>query len=288
MTPPGGWRDVEPTTGVACQACCFAELVSAEMRALIANKKPIPQDLADQVDGRIAEHLQSVWVYDVDAPTAPVHVDSRKIHVSLKSVQDKTSKLIAAWRKVGSLRCTQEEANARAKTCLSCQYNVPAGCLSCAGVFRWLETQVGMRLSTPFDRRLHVCSVDQVFGKINVWLHQKIFKAMIPAGSRPLTGRYSETCWKKAILEAAFPAPVVQTPTPIADSVEPTVSEHETPVQVPSAPETVREPEPVQTVPVETPIRKEGASLPPPAPIQLIGQGVKRPRGRPRKIRTEA
>jgi hypothetical protein len=36
------------------------------------------------------------------------------------------------------------------------------------------------------------------------------------------------------------------------------------------------------------PLEKEGTPLSQPAPVQLIGQGQKRPRGRPRKVKPEA
>jgi hypothetical protein len=200
-SPPGGWVDTEPQTGIQCQGSTWRVLVERMMDIHRINKLEIPADLAIQIETRIAARLPADCVYDDAAPKKTVaHRDSSKVIMQLSAVEAKTKRIKDAWERSGKLKVTQAEAEARAKTCLACPLNRPAGCLTCNGIFQRMQQWLG-KLKTSHDKRLHVCASDMVFNKVNVWLHSKVFIGMLPKGARLKLSIYPESCWKRKELE---------------------------------------------------------------------------------------
>jgi hypothetical protein len=175
-------------------------LVERIMDVLRINKLEIPADLASQIETRIAERLPSDCVYDDAAPKKTIHRDSTKVIMQLSAVEAKTKRIKDAWERAGKAKVTQEQAEARAATCVACPMNRPAGCLTCNGIFQRMQQWLG-KLRTSQDKRLHVCAADMVFNKVNVWLHSKVFIGLLPKGARLKLEIYPASCWKRKDLE---------------------------------------------------------------------------------------
>lgn len=200
-TPPGGWGDTEPITGITCYGSTWRILVERELELLRSNNIEIPENFHRELEARIAARLPADCVYDDAVPAKKIVArDASKVVMQLSAVEEKTRRLKQAWESAGKPTVTQADANARADLCVACPLNRPAGCLTCNGVFQRMQQWLG-KLRTPQDKRLQVCGVDMVFNKVNVWLHKKVFLKMLLKGMRYKTSAYPESCWKRKELE---------------------------------------------------------------------------------------
>ena len=207
-TPPGGWEEREPITGLPATGDSFSGLADDERRLLRLNGKPIPVDLEAQIEARFCEKLPDAWVYD-DTPGVRQLPVRHKVMLLRSSVDQKTSRILKAWRDLGRKKLDVKEAERRAAICVKCEANRPIGCLTCDGTYQRLQSEMGNDLKTTLDKRLAVCAVDQVFNKVQVWLSGDLMRRLLPSVGRIKVERYPETCWK---LEILTPAKTQETP----------------------------------------------------------------------------
>lgn len=108
------------------------------------------------------------------------------------------------WILKGGTLVSQNVANLRAETCVSCHNNKPSsevrkGCSSCnkAGnkVVDKVRATIIKQNKTPSDSRLLVCNLCGCDNKISVWIPNQILLKREDANAFP------DFCWKKKILE---------------------------------------------------------------------------------------
>lgn len=197
--PPGGWEEVEPITGLPARGESLAGLAYDERRLLTMNGKEVPLDLMAQIEARFCQKLPADWVYETDPKKTDTITGRKKVIVLRDSVDKKTSAILDAWNKAGRPKLDAAEAERRAAMCIKCEAHAPIGCLTCDGTYQHLQQRMGA-FRTSVDKRLQVCSVDQVFCKVQVWLAPAVMKRLMPTVGRLKLDRYPETCWKRIML----------------------------------------------------------------------------------------
>lgn len=146
--PPGGWRYVQPETGVRFECDTFEGLVA--MVRPHRDYKGIGHDtLSQDIQRQICAGLSTSW-----CQTEPGE--------DYRPVEDLTSRLttgmalslgkavVGALAEVAAGRtplCSLEEARARAAVCRGCPFNKPASLCSCSAVYKAIEASI------PKDRR---------------------------------------------------------------------------------------------------------------------------------------
>ena len=265
-SPPGGWNETEPLTKQRVHGDNFSDLCDKEIRLLRINSIPVPADIVSQIESRFAEKLPDDWVYDPDAkPNAPKPNRAGRTVVMRSVVDERTTKIIKAWEAVGRPKLDRATAEIRAAICFKCPKHAPMGCLTCDGTYQDLQQRMGKDLAVTNDKNLQACGVDSVFNKVQIWLPDAVIQKLLPKIGRLKIENYPEACWKRAIMASVLPpappAPgdqqgtATKPPTPATESTQPLPTGTE---QTVSAPEVVRESEPVQTAPVsQAPISNE-------------------------------
>ncbi len=204
--PPGGWEEVEPITGLPARGESFAGLIEDELRLLRVNGKAIPPTIVADIEARFCAKLPADCLYDTEPKNKDATTAARNhVIVQRHSVDEKTTRILDAWNKSGRPKLDSAEAERRAAICVKCPMHAPIGCLTCDGTYQNLQQRMGA-LKVSCDKRLQVCSVDQVFCKVQVWLAPTVMKRLMPTIGRLKLDRYPETCWKRVMLTPAQPA----------------------------------------------------------------------------------
>ena len=202
-TPPGGWNDTEPQTGIRCHGDDFATLVQAEYDILKLNQKPIPSDLGKQIEARFVAKLPDDWIEDPDARPNAQKAFRPNVIVMQSVVNKRTQKIIDAWNAAGRPKLDRALAEARASQCFKCRKHAPMGCLTCNGTYQHLQQRMGADLAVANDKHLQACGVDQVFLKVSVWLPDEVMLRLLPRIGVLKTEHFPHDCWKRRIMEAA-------------------------------------------------------------------------------------
>ena len=183
MEPPGGWifRDMDSGMWVVSHRN-LDDLVSQCKAHRHANELPIPEDFAERIEASIA--------FSVSPELATGIPDNRKLSdqmLSLFQVNKKTNQYLNDWRlKGGMKKVPQEEAQARADTCVKCKYNSKIICLTCKGLDEWINGWTGRK--TKSDKVIGVCACDGIILYATVHATQKT------------VGEFPEWCWKNKII----------------------------------------------------------------------------------------
>lgn len=173
--PPGGWRYVQPETGVWFNSDTFEDLVSAVSRH--REYKGLPRDdIPGDVEHQICTSLGPDWCFpEFGEDHRPVR--DRTAELTTAMVLG-LSKALAVFILKGAVFVDAAEAEARAKTCRGCPFNKPASACACAKAYDVIESLI------PQDRRLAGISVCMACGcslqaKANLPL--EVIKAVLPA-----------------------------------------------------------------------------------------------------------
>lgn len=162
ITPPGGWRDICPETNFPFVADNLAQLVEKERLHLLANKHPVPPDLADQIENRVC-HLMPPGICS----------DGTKRTIFTGASRKPTEGLVNATIKMKSGKnvALKGEAERRAMICASCNHNARhRGCGTCRGINKTIQSLLGGRF-TSMDHKLNVCDILGVYLKVLVHVH---------------------------------------------------------------------------------------------------------------------
>jgi hypothetical protein len=161
ITPPGGFRDICPDTNFPFVADNLEQLVEKERLHLIANKKEVPANLADQIENRLCQMMPPGICSDGTKRTLYTGASRRPA----EGLVNATMKL-----KNGKNLVSQSEADNRAEICSSCNHNARHhGCGTCRGIHRTINNLLNGR-STPRDHKLQVCDILGVYLKVLVHL----------------------------------------------------------------------------------------------------------------------
>ncbi len=150
----GHWWVYSECTDHWVFAGSFKELVEAYREHLVTNKLPVPADLAGALQELICSMTPPNW------RNGCIAIDQRGFSLSVTLAHVKQwLKTMAAFAKDGKL-VSQEEAEARAQTCLYCHYRVPiTGCKGCGTSLGGLITKLAINRSTTVDEQLTACGV---------------------------------------------------------------------------------------------------------------------------------
>ena len=209
-TPRTGYFFTDPDTGMLTKEGTLADTIASARRHRTVNTLAIP----DNFD-YIVEHLICVSNPDnfsrprkngnrvprrTNTGGAVRFASGRGRKQSLLHVTNNTITLMKVPG-AGTLRIvSQEEAERRAKICLTCPENIPdAGCYSCSA-----ESSIKAILKkrhTSQDRLIQTCRVCQCFNKAQVHCD-----AVTLAGGTPEKElrNYPDYCWKKQTLKEYY------------------------------------------------------------------------------------
>jgi len=180
MEPPGGWiyRDLDTNMWITSHRN-LDDLIHQCKAHRHANELPIPEDFAERIEASIA--------YSVPPELAIDMPEDRKLSdqmLSLFHVNKKTNQFLLDWRlKGGMQKVPQEEADARAMTCVKCKYNSKIICLTCKGIDQWINGWTGRK--TKHDAALGICACDGIVLFATIHSTQKTI------------GEFPDECWKK-------------------------------------------------------------------------------------------
>lgn len=132
----------------------YRGLVESVRQHLITNGLPVPADLDGTVQELICAMVPANWKRGCVASDA----QGFSLTVTLNLVR-RWAKTMIAYAKDRKL-VSQEEAEARAQTCLRCHYRVPiTGCKGCGRSLGGLITSLAINRTTPVDDQLTACGV---------------------------------------------------------------------------------------------------------------------------------
>jgi len=178
VTPPGGYRDICKETSFSFVADDMAQLVEKERQHLLANKYPVPADLAAQIENRLCHRMPA----GICESTDHENYVAGKIHNSTAALLNATQ---VATR---GNRTSQKVADKRVALCYLCENNiVKGGCGTCKGTNNALKEMLNGRF-TSYDSKVSVCTALGVY--IKVLVH-----AATPQISTTDLAATAKTCW---------------------------------------------------------------------------------------------
>jgi len=160
--PPNGWRYVDPDTGYEIVKMSLGDLKPEIYEHRVGNQLISPDDEGWWIEAQLhmcaTGSIPEAWcgAKRKGLTKWKSHtVDHRKVLRFFKLVR----RWAAKWK--GELPfVSSEEANARAKICAGCPFNVPIdSCPGCVGVFRFLKKLLTPNQVTPYDEKLKACGV---------------------------------------------------------------------------------------------------------------------------------
>lgn len=169
VTPPGGFRYLEPSTGkwIPPQGqpadISFETNLKKVSTFLKSNSLPIPNDLSEviqaQVCSRMSNDLQ--WCNDGKIATSErVNAARKGWSFTFDEVKSFTRTMID-WTLNGRERVNDETITERAAICKGCPNNtLPPGCGACSGgTLREIVAALVGGTSHPMDMHLRACSI---------------------------------------------------------------------------------------------------------------------------------
>jgi len=157
--PPGGWRYVQPETGVRFECDTFEGLVA--MVRPHRDYKGIPSTtLAADIQRQLCISLDTSWCApEPGEDYRPVEDLTSRLTTSMALSLGKAVAGVLAEVAAGRTPlCPPEEAAARAAVCRGCPLNKPASLCSCSAVYKAIEASI------PKDRRQAGISVCMACG----------------------------------------------------------------------------------------------------------------------------
>ena len=168
VTPPGGWRYVQPETGFEFAASTLRELVKKVATHRKSNGLAAGDPSAD-----IQDFVCAQLPIGSESCSHVIEGDyALKTHFTMEDVKRFIQAAVSALRGRGLV--DQTEAERRAALCASCPLNTTVkGCWRCKGLAEWLFKLIGAR-TTAHASRLNQCGVCGCAIKAKIWLPQDV------------------------------------------------------------------------------------------------------------------
>ena len=177
-TPPGGYKYLDPRTGIQLNDNSIFGIYPRVSRAWFANDIEFPDNWKAVVDHEIC--LQNPQMESREIGTPDYHITIQDIERFGSSVKN--------WVAGGMKFVSLEEAEGRAAICVSCHENKPMNvCLGCHGALKWMSERVGWP-QTKLDGQLQGCRRCRCLLRL---------KVQMPLGTLDNTGiEYPSHCWQ--------------------------------------------------------------------------------------------
>lgn len=172
--PPGQWRYTVPETGQTFGPLPDLDALTTALRAhYTANGYPIPDDLRLLIEQQMCSSKQLTgYCVEEDGRTAATAAEPRvtfgkAVKVTFHTVSTGTKRLLGINTSV-----SQEQADRRAATCITCTENVDReNCAGCrVAMLRDLVVKIIGSRKTVCDSNLKVCRVCLCENRAKVWL----------------------------------------------------------------------------------------------------------------------
>jgi hypothetical protein len=187
--PPGGWRYLQPETGVNFTSDNYEDLI----RQIIPHRqyKNLPHESVHlDVQRQLCSGLSTEWCHpEVDEIYRPVKDLTARLTTSM--ALSVTKAIVAALAEVATGKsplAPVQEAQRRAAICRGCPFNKPSSLCSCSAVYKAIEAAI------PKDRRQPGISVCMACGcslqaKVNLPMD------VVSASNQPDTV-FPAHCWQ--------------------------------------------------------------------------------------------
>lgn len=189
--PPGGWRYIIPETNQEFRAHSESQLLAELAASYKINGYPMPSDLPSRIEYFVCAHNPS---YCVDRATnAPLPKYGTGLAHTLHNVLQFT-RTMGTWLAKSRTFVSQEQADRRAKTCASCQFNAtPDGCTGCnMSALREAVTSIVGARRTAVDDHLKSCVICACVLKSKVWFPHNV---LWPHMTEVQKERLPAHCW---------------------------------------------------------------------------------------------
>lgn len=194
IVPPGGWKYVQPETGVRFESFDFDDLV----RQVKAHReyKALPVDLiAEDIERQLCAGLGPEWCA---AEPGEDYRPVRDLTAELTTAMALSlGKAVTGFIASGAQFVDKAEAERRAGICRGCPFNKPAKLCSCSAVYSLVEALI------PKDRKEIGVSVCMACGcslqaKVNLPLE------VVNASNSPDVV-FPQWCWQRPVTEVPAP-----------------------------------------------------------------------------------
>ncbi|MCH8247080.1 MAG: hypothetical protein IH951_11810 [Bacteroidetes bacterium] len=193
MVPPIGWRFLDKETGHEFVAGDFNSLCFNVGAYYSVNDRTVPENLPEIVEDWICQQLTDSLVVG-----GPMHAIRDRRYVTYGMAYSAVKKICERWRDMGRKYVSLQTAEARAKICSDCKFNMPsAACSQCKGLDTWLVQYI--RRQTHMDDNLSVCQVTVVMNRAHIHFTEDVLRSATPSNLVPL---HPDECWKRKLLEA--------------------------------------------------------------------------------------
>lgn len=193
VQPPDGYRFVVPRDGVPIIANSYEGWLEKIKKHFADNVYELPADWIAQAEEQLCRFLPPGWCRydDGSAPTAFIN---RRF--TFDDALNGT-KVLIEFKRQGSPLVSQEEAEARGKTCAACYAALPIpGCSACVAFANYVAEVAGAK-KTKADPMLDskVCAVCLCSAQANIWIPVEVSQAGVTEEMMDLFPK--EFCWKR-------------------------------------------------------------------------------------------
>lgn len=190
--PYGGvWRYTDPNSHQEFTHYLYDGLVEKIRAHRIANNFPVGLGFEEEIESQLAlTHSEEAEPFDPRVP--------RRKSLNLSDVI-RGSQVMLSFYAAGKPLVLREEAERRAKICLSCVYNAGYSKPCSIGICRELREVVGSvinHVGTQYDKDLHVCHVCSCYNAAQIWIPYDILDKGLTDEMR-VQFSLVEHCWKK-------------------------------------------------------------------------------------------
>jgi hypothetical protein len=193
ITPPGGYRYIDPDTERSFEAPSLSVLVQQVKKHRVANELEVPENIEAVIEDWICRHLPAGLCKDA---SGRISTQGMFRHTAESCIRQ-TSKLRTIMRQQNRNSVSVEVAETRAIVCAACAYNFPmAGCMSCRGIKDIIENMRNGK-KTSSDMLLQVCGFNGVLNHVQVFIDDQ---TLIESSGQT---KYPDNCWKPDQIKGA-------------------------------------------------------------------------------------
>lgn len=197
VTPPDDFRFVVPQDGFSIRRNNYQGWLDAIKRHYIDNNYELPADWIAKAEEQLCKTLPPGWCR-YDDGSEPTKFINRRF--TFDDALNGT-KVLIEFVKQGTPLVSQEEAEARGKTCAACYAALPIpGCSSCKAFANYVAEVAGAK-TTKADAMLDskVCAVCGCSAIANLWIPVEVSQAGV---TEEMMALWPEHCWKGAQIRA--------------------------------------------------------------------------------------
>ena len=111
-----------------------------------------------------------------------------KFHTTTTKIRDYTKIMINRFKmNKDRFFVLQQEAERRARICLSCEEHAQGHCTTCNGL-RWITKPMMVGKETPYDKKLSICRICGCILSAKIWVSQEALAACYEK-------EYPKNCW---------------------------------------------------------------------------------------------